>query len=206
MFPMARKAQPKQSPKTSAAKASTPKAPAKDRMIDAALALAAEKPWRQISLTDIAEAADVSLAEAQDAGICRAGLVASVIARHDQAMLASDDPSLKDESRRDRLFDAVMRRLEAMRPHKAALKSMSIGGGDFDSLAAGPRLLSSLAWMLRSAGISVEGPLGFLRVQAMGGVYAATLRQFMRDDSEDLASTMATLDKALKRASRMLGG
>ena len=189
---MARKAQPKPTPKT--------------KMIDAALALAAEQPWRRTTLAAITEKAGLSLAEVQDAGVCRAGIVAGVIARHDQAMLASDDASLKGESRRDRLFDAVMRRLEAMRPHKAALKSMSMGGGDFDSLAAAPRLLSSFAWMLRAADIAVEGPLGLLRVQAMGGVYAATVRAFMRDDSEDLASTMAALDKALKRAGRFLGG
>lgn len=189
---MARKAQPKPS--------------AKDKMIDAALALAAEQPWRRTTLTNIAEKAGLSLADIEAAGICRAGLVAGVIARHDQAMLSSEDPSLKDESRRDRLFDAVMRRLEAMRPHKVALKSMSMGGGDLDSLAASPKLLGSFAWMLRSADIPVEGPLGLLRVHAMGVVYAATVRAFMRDDSEDLANTMATLDKTLKRAGSFLGG
>jgi len=189
---MARKAQPKLS--------------AKDKLIDAALALAAEQPWRRTTLTAIAEKAGLSLAETQAAGVCRAGIVAGVIARHDQAMLASEGPSLKDEPRRDRLFDAVMRRLEAMRPHKAALKSMSLGGGDFDSLAAGRKLLGSLALMLRSADIPVEGPLGLVRIRAMAGVYAATVRAFMRDDSEDLASTMAALDKALKRAGRFLGG
>lgn len=191
---MARKAQPK---KTAA-----------EKLIDAALALAAEKPWARVGMTDIAETAKVPLAEAYDAFPCRASLVAAVIARHDRAMLAGDDPSLKEESRRDRLFDVIMRRLEAMRPHKTALKSMAMGAGaDIPSLAAGwSGMTNSLQWMLRTADIPAEGAFGLVRTKALGLVYFATLRAFMEDDSEDLASTMAALDKALKRAGRALGG
>ena len=173
-----------------------------DRLIDGALTLAAEKPWPRIAMTEIARAAEVPLADAYAAFPCRAGLVAAVIARHDRAMLAGDDPSLAEESRRDRLFDAIMRRLEAMRPHKAALRSMALGApADLPTLlAAGPRLMASLAWMLRAADIPAEGPFGLLRIKALGLVYIAAFRAFLKDDSEDLSHTMATLDKALKRA------
>lgn len=191
---MARKAQPRKTPQ--------------DKLVDAALALAAEKPWPRVGMPDIAAAAKLPLADAYDAFPCRASLVAAVIARHDRAMLAGDDPSLAEESRRDRLFDVVMRRLEAMRPHKAALKSMAMGAGSDGAtlLMAWPKMTSSLQWMLRSAGVPAEGPLGLVRTKALGLVYFTAVRAFMKDDSEDLASTMAALDKALKRASRMLGG
>ena len=190
---MARKATPKQSPE--------------DKLIDAALALAAEKPWPRVTMTDIAAAAGVSLADAYDAFPCRAGLVAALISRHDRAMLAGDDPSLAEESRRDRLFDAIMRRLEAMRLHKVGLKSMTSGAvRDMDTiLAVGPSMITSAKWMLRAAGVSADGPIGFVRSKAVLAVYAVTVRAFMDDESEDLSSTMATLDKALKRAGRVLG-
>lgn len=187
---MARKASPRKTPK--------------DKLIDAALTLAAEKPWPRVAMTDIAAAAKVPLAEAYDVLPCRADVAAALIARHDKAMLAGDDPSLAEESPRDRLFDVIMRRLEAMRPHKAALKSMAYGApADVGTLlTAGPRMLSSAQWMLRAAGIGAEGPFGLLRAKAVLCVYAAALRAFDKDDSEDLASTMAALDKALKRAGR----
>lgn len=191
---MARKAQPRKT--------------TEDKLIDAALELAAEKPWQRVGMPEIAAAAKTPLVEAYDAFPCRSSLVVAIVGRHDRAMLAGDDPSLAEESRRDRLFDAIMRRLEAMRPHKAALRSMALGAQSDPAvlLAAGPKLAGSLKWMLRAAGISAEGPVGLVRVKALGFVYMAAVRAFMKDDSEDLATTMAALDKALKRASRALGG
>ena len=191
---MARKAQPKRT--------------VEDRMIDAALGLAAEKPWARVGLDDVAKAAEVSLADAYDAFGCRAALVAGLIRRHDKQMLAGDDPSLEDESRRDRLFDVIMRRLEGMKPHRKALKSMAMGApADAATIAlSGPQLIGSVQWMLRAAGVPSDGALGAVRTAAVAAVYGQTLRAFMRDDSEDLATTMAALDKALKRAGRALGG
>jgi len=179
-----------------------------DRMIDAALALAAEKPWPRIGLPEIAAKAEASLAEAHAAFPNRACLVAAVIARHDRAMLAGAEDFQEEETRRDRLFETIMRRLEAMRPHKAALRSMAFGAAfDLPALVAGgARLSGSLRWMLRAAGVPAEGPLGLLRTKALAAVYLATLRAFAADESEDLSDTMAALDKALKRAGGFLSG
>jgi hypothetical protein len=66
-------------------------------------------------------------------------------------------------------------------------------------------MITSAKWMLRAAGVSADGPIGFVRSKAVLAVYAVTVRAFMDDESEDLSSTMATLDKALKRAGRVLG-
>ncbi len=194
---MARKANPKKTPaKTSA-----------DRLIDAALTLAAEKPWSRVDMAEIAAAAGLSLAEAYDAFPCRAALMRALVARHDRAMLADEDPALAEESRRDRLFDVIMRRLEAMRPHKAALRSMAMGASTDPGalLALGPSLMTSVGWMLRAAGAGAEGPLGFVRQHALALVYIAAVRAFFQDEADDLSTTMAALDKALKRAGRALG-
>ena len=189
------------------ARKATPKQLPEDKLIDAALALAAEKPWSRVTMTDIASAAGVSLTEAYDAFSCRALLIVALIRRHDRAMLAGDDPSLAEESRKDRLFDAIMRRLEAMRLQKAGLKSMTTGAvGDMDTLlAVGPSMIKSAKWMLRAAGVSADGPIGFVRSKVVLAVYAVTVQAFMADESDDLSSTMATLDKALKRAGSVLG-
>lgn len=184
------------------------KATTADRMIEAALALAAERPWARVGLAEIAAKAEAPLADAREAFPSRACLVAAVIGRHDRAMLAGAEEFQEEESRRDRLFETIMRRLEAMRPHKAALRSMAFGSA-FDPaaiLAGGARLAGSLKWMLRAAGIPAEGPFGLLRAKALAVVYLAALRAFAADESEDLADTMAALDKALKRAGGVLAG
>lgn len=188
------------------ARKATPRKSPQDKLIDAALDLAAEKPWPHVSMTEIAEKAKLSLVDAYDAFPCRSSLVLALIDRHDRAMLAGDDPSLADESRRDRLFDAMMRRFEAMRPHRKALQSMSAGAiRDVDTVvAAAPRMTTSAKWMLRTAGIPADGPLGFVRAKALLGVYACAARAFFKDESEDLSGTMKALDQALKRVGGLI--
>lgn len=188
------------------ARKTTPKASPETKLVDAALALAAEQPWNRVGMEAIAAAAGVSLREACGAFPEKACIVAAVIARNDAAMLDGDDPSLAEESRRDRLFDAIMRRLEAMRPHKAALKSMACGSAQdpLSLLITVPRVMTASRWMLRAAGIPADGLVGLARAHAVTLIYAAAVRVWLKDDSPDLADTMAALDKALKRAGALM--
>jgi hypothetical protein len=54
--------------------------------------------------------------------------------------------------------------------------------------------------MLQAAGVSTVGLRGELRVRGLVGVWIWAMRAFARDQTEDLAPTMAALDKALSRA------
>ncbi len=56
-----------------------------------------------------------------------------------------------------------------------------------------------MAAMLEAARLSAGGLRGLLRTKALGWAYLATLRVFLRDDSSDLAATMAALDRNLSR-------
>ena len=47
--------------------------------------------------------------------------------------------------------------------------------------------------------LSAGGLRGALRIKALGLVYLATLRVWLRDDSPDMAPTMAALDRHLRR-------
>jgi hypothetical protein len=53
--------------------------------------------------------------------------------------------------------------------------------------------------MLREAGLSDTGLHGRLRVAALLGVWMATQRVWLRDDTDDRARTMAALDRHLRR-------
>lgn len=171
-----------------------------DDIVAAALALAAEKGWRAVSLAEIAGRAGVKLADLVDLTPSRAAILDAYAARIDRHMLAVT-PDMA-QPRRDRLFDVMMRRFEAMAPDRAALAAILRGGGDDPwSLACGARRLwHSMALALETAGISSSGLGGMARTQALGVIHLAVLKTFVADDSADLARTMAALDKALSRA------
>src|SRR6185437_8021756 len=77
--------------------------------------------------------------------------------------------------------------------------------GDPAALLGAPALLRSMAWMLAAAVISAAGWPGVLRPQALAGLYLWVLREFLSDESVDLARTMAALDRGLRRAQSFLG-
>ncbi|MEO3472239.1 TetR family transcriptional regulator [Roseomonas sp. CAU 1739] len=106
---------------------------------------------------------------------------------------------------RDRLFDVLMRRLDALQPHRAGilrfLKDMPRDPGLLALLA--PPLAQSMRWMLDAA--EIEADAGLRRLLALGlvGVWLGTLRAWAEDESEDLGHSMAALDRLLDRAGQI---
>ncbi|SMF46122.1 transcriptional regulator, TetR family [Tistlia consotensis] len=174
--------------------------------IEAALKLAAERGWRALGLADIAEAAGLSLAELHPRLGSKQALLDAFARRVDAEVLAEAAPDA-GESARDRLFDVLMRRFDALQPHRLALGNilqdqLRAPGEALCSLA---QLGRSMAWMLAAAGIPSEGLAGLLRVKGLAAIYLATLRVFLRDDSADLSKTMAALDGYLRRVEWLAG-
>lgn len=122
----------------------------------------------------------------------------------DRAVLAGTIPG-QGGAARDRLFDVLMRRLDAMQPHRAGLLRFLRDMRRDPGLAAllAPHLALSMRWMLDAA--EIEADAGLRRVLALGlaGVWLGTLRAWAEDDSEDLGHTMAALDRLLDRAGQI---
>ena len=177
-----------------------------DRIVDAALNLAGERGWRGLSLSEIAAAAGMTLAELYRHVRGKGAILDAFRRRIDAAVLAGSAPADPEEGARDRLFDVLMRRFDALKPHRdavAALWREGTGAPFGDPLAALAGLCGlarSMAWMLEAAGISASGLLGRLRTKGLSAVWLATLPIWLKDDSADLAATMAALDRNLKRA------
>lgn len=172
-----------------------------DRAVDAALELAADRGWRAISLAEIAAQAGASLAELY-AVLPSKGVILDAFARRiDRATLAGVEIDARDAGTvRDRLFDVVMRSFDALEPHRRAVAALvsDLPRNPLAALCQGARLLRSLAWMAAAAGVDTSGPLGVLRVKAIGAAYLVVLRTWLADESQDKARTMAVLDRALK--------
>ena len=181
-----------------------------DRILDAALALAGARGWRQASLREIAAAAGCGLAEVYRRFPSRTAFAEALIARADAAMLAADEPEEgeAEESAHDRLFDLLMRRFDALGPHRDAVAALWRDALRHPPAAACllPALARSMARMLEAAGVPPRPPCGPLRVKLLAGIHLSAMRIWLEDDSQDQARTMARLDKALRRWAPVLQG
>ena len=176
-----------------------------DRFLSAALELVVVRGWRSLSLAEIADDAGVSLAEAYAAYPTKASILAGFIRRIDRQVLAGGVTD-KGDSVRDRLFDVLMRRFDALRPHKDAVAAIlrDVPSDPLTMLAAAPQFANGMAWMVETAGLSSSGLKGAVRVKGVTLIYLNTLLAWLRDDSADMARTMASLDRNLRRAQGLI--
>ena len=176
----------------------------RDRIVDAAMELAASEGWSRISLAQIAETAGMTLADVRREFPAKGLILDAFFGRIDHFVLAAG-PADADEAARDRLFEILMRRFDALTPYKAA-----VGGILRDcldptvGLIGVPCFLRSMAWMLEAAGLSSSGFTGLARVKGLALVDLAATREWLRDDSPDMTKTMAALDNAWRRAESLV--
>ena len=182
------------------------KADIPDHVIDTAMRLAAEGRWRDLSLAEIAEAAKLPIAKVYPVFSSRQAILDAFVRRIDAAVLAESDIDELEGSARDRLFDVLMRRFDALDPYKDAVATVAFDQArdPLAALASGCQLRRSLALMLEAAGLDSGGVRGALRVKGLGLIYLAAFRVWLRDESEDKARTMAALDKQLRRAEALI--
>ena len=173
-------------------------------VIKAAFGLAAERnTWRGLTLEQIADAAGVTLADLRVRFPDKADIPRSLNRLIDLDVLRDTDREDRDEPPRDRLFDVLIRRFEALAPYRAGIAVIAGergGGTPFDLLCDGALLLRSMAWSLEAAGISAGGWGGCVRVSVLAGLYLNVARIWLTGDPAGLAKTEAALDKALKQA------
>lgn len=177
--------------------ARAPRPDPKTAVVDAAMRLAASRSWHSIALAEIAAEAGLGLIDVYRTLPSKTAILIAFARGIDAVVLAT--PSDQADPPRDRLFDVLMRRFEALAPYRPALKSIHLA-----ALPLALRLHRSMGWMLEAAGIPASGFTGAARAKVLGAVYLATFRRFMGDEGEDLSVTMAALDQGLRRAEPFL--
>lgn len=178
------------------------------KAVRAALDLAKERSWGDITLSDIAGAANVGLADLRRDFTCKSDILRAFQAEIDAEVLAKARVAGETQSPRDRLFDIVMTRFEVMQPYKQALKRIAAylccRPGEGAPLLCGS--LASQYWMLAGSGAKLDGPGGALRVAGLAAIYGRVFQVWLDDDTPSLDKTMAALDKRLGKGERMLSG
>lgn len=173
----------------------------REAAVEALMRLAAEQPWNDIEIGDIAREADLSLADLRELFPSKGAVLGGLSRIIDRAVLEGDSSDLADEPSRERLFDVLMRRLDAMTPYKPALRriSFALRGDPLSMLALNGVALNSHRYMLAAAGIDTEGPLGRVKIQGTVVAFARTVEVWLDDDDPALARTMARLDREIRR-------
>lgn len=177
--------------------------------IEAAMALVAERGWSNVSMVDIAERAKISVADLIRQYPSKAAVLAALFCQVDEAMLADVPKRYSDlgDGARDRLFELLMARFDALAPYKEGVASVlaSCSSQPLDAICVLPRAGKSMALTLELAGISSSGLSGALRVKGLLVAYGDAFRTWLGDDSQDLTQTMAALDRNLRRAEKLAG-
>lgn len=180
---------------------------ARDAVIDAAMACIARDGWRRLSLADVAAEAGVPLAGVLIPFPTKYAIVNAFQDRIDAQMLTAADRNATagedGTDTRDRLFDLLMERFDALAPYRPALAEIAKDAlGDPGSLCFVPRMARTMARVLAAAGIGTSGIGGMIRAKGLALVYADAFRVWLGDDSADKSKTMAALDTALRRAEK----
>lgn len=181
-------------------------APAKTRIVEALMRLASDRPWVDIEIVDIAQEAGVTLSEMRDLFPSKGAILDGYTRMIDKKVIEGIGTDLAGEPARERIFDIVMRRLDAMMPHREALRriSMALRRDTLSMIALNRSGLNSARYMLAAAGVPTEGPLGFVKLQGFVVMLSRVMETWFDDEDETAARTMAKLDEELGRGERFM--
>jgi AcrR family transcriptional regulator len=160
--------------------------------------------WPGLTMRRLASEAGVEAASLRERFPTRLDLLLLHGRVMDQAVMAGTIPG-QGGSARDRIFDVLMRRLDAMQPHREGILRLfeDMRRDPALALALAPHIGVAMRWMLEAAEVEAKSCEARLLALGLTGVWLATIRAWARDDSPDMGATMAALDSALDRAERI---
>ncbi len=176
------------------------------KIIEAAFALAAKNGWSNTTLSHIAAEAEVPMADVYLSMPTKSAILAAYGQQIDLKMLEASDDVDEDDPARDRLFDVIMNRFDAMADDRDALRviSQDVRYRPFELLALRDSMLQSLRWILEAAGLDAGGARGAVRQRGLALIYADVFATWLKDDDPGLAKTMALLDRRLRRVEDLI--
>ncbi len=168
------------------------------KLADAALKLLAKKPWRDLTLAEVAKAAKVPLSGLQSLG-GKSALIGLMLQKFG-AETASRYMPEENSGAKDRVLEAAMTWFEINARRKPAIRSL-YDGLKFDPLTLIEQRVAfadAAAWLLTLAQADT-GPAMPLRTLGFAAIMGRAIGVWLDDDAE-MAKTMARLDGDLSRA------
>ena len=171
----------------------------KTDLIALAFEMIVENGWQQLTMSKLAERGGMKLSELYTQLPGKSHIIGQFARRMDAATFNFNLAEMADLSPRDRLFDVIMRRFDALGPYKPAFVEIN-RRREMDCLAA----VCLFCQMDKFAGRLLDvcdKPFKGVRQRfarrLLMAAYAKVFAVWLSDESEDLAATMAELDKRL---------
>jgi AcrR family transcriptional regulator len=179
------------------------KASSAPHLYAALFALVAREGWWGVTLPKLAKAAKIPVGELLKTYSDKNAVLEGFLAHVDQ-QLAEIDLS-EANNLQERLFELVMRRVELMQEYRKGLVRLLEDAVTHPvsavclGLEMAPAARRSLKLVLELAEFPLRPPFSEVAVMGLKLVYLNTLRVWMRDDSKDLAPTMAAVDRGIEK-------
>lgn len=178
----------------------------RDRIVEAVMRLAGRRAFEDIAISDIAHEAGVSLADFRDNFPSKGAVLAAFSRKIDRQVLEDFSDRYASEPAKERLYEVLIRRLEALEPYRNALEAVSHWAAT-DPLAAtslNRETVNSMRFMLEAADIDSEGAFGALKLQGLAIAWWRVLGVWYEDRDIDLCRTKAALDRELSRSEAVI--
>lgn len=172
-----------------------------ETLLASAIGLAAEAPWAEVTVWDIAHNAGGNSADFYRFFLDKSSILLAYSEKLDEVVAAAFSDIDENAPVKDRVFDVLMERLDAANRNRAASLSFlrSLPCDPKQAVAGGPHLAESMRNMLDVAKVETSGLLGLARVAGLTLGYVWVLRTWAEDETPDLGKTMAALDQMLSR-------
>ena len=170
-------------------------------LVEALFRVVAAHGWRGVTAARLAEASGVPAHELVRRFPSRLGLLRAFSTLVMDEVAAGTVPG-QAGTPHDRLFDVLMRGLDALAPYRPGLTRLLAAAPADPVLAAAMARTArqDMARMLAAAEIDATGLKGRLRAAGLALVWVRVLDVWSKDTTEELGPTMAALDRALERA------
>ena len=182
----------------------------RERIVDAALALAERHSWEAVRLHDAAAAVGATLDQARLCFAEKEDVVEAWFDRADRAMLGlAEQPEFLALSARQRVHRLIMTWLGALAAHRQVTRQMIYGkfepGHLHIQIPGLMRVSRTVQWVREAAQRDVAYVRRALDETVLTTIYLATFFHWMHDDATDSANTARFLDGALAAAESLSG-
>ncbi|MGH6876966.1 MAG: hypothetical protein ACREHV_06245 [Rhizomicrobium sp.] len=166
--------------------------------------LLAKRTWREVTLASVARAAGIGWTELVAIAPSKEAVVGLMLSRDAAETARRYKPERNSHSARERAFDVCMTWFDVQLTRKAAMRRFYRGllRDPLLLLSARQHVIATAEWLLALA----EADAGASAPLQAAGVAGALVRAIAvwLDDDEDMAKTMARLDRDLRRLEPIL--
>ncbi len=175
----------------------------RDAIIEAMMRLAARREFADVTISDIAREAGISLADFRD-NFPSKGAVLSAFSRKIDRKVLDGTHEHDTGAARERLYNVLRRRLVALEPYRDALASIARWTSS-DAMAAAAlnrEIVNSMRFMLEAADIDCEGAVGTLKLQGLAFSWMRVLDTWFEHSDRHMSHALSALDRELERGEK----